>query len=149
MITSNQMAIQYIFTDWSAVKAKSDPKYPQCRTVRQSFDLLPLKETESFIRNKLNLINQYINADETDIPECSDEDLWRSEPVYKYYRNPEKLTRSTKNFANKQDAYIHAATEGVGIVIEKQGEVTACKYCSGFSLCNQKDRLVAKGELTL
>ncbi len=149
LITSDQMAIQYIFTDWSAAKAKSDPKYPQLRTVRKAFELMPIQQAEKFIVDKLALIEKYKDADESEIPECTNEDLWRSEPVFKYYKNPEKLSRSTKNFDDKQSAYLYAAQQGVGIVLEKPGEVTACKYCSGFSLCTQKDRLYAAGELTL
>ena len=37
----------------------------------------------------------------------------------------------------------------VGIVVEKPGLVMACKYCSAFSACSQKDDLVASGDLTI
>lgn len=149
MITSDQMAIQFIFTDWSAAKARTDPKYPQARIQRKYFDLMSLSETEQYIKHKIGLIDQYWFAHESSLPDCSDEDLWRTEPVFKYYKNPEKLARSTKNFDSKQAAYTHLAQEGTGIVLEKPGSVTACRYCSGFSLCTQKDRLVANGELQL
>jgi hypothetical protein len=149
LITSNQMAIQYIFTDWSAAQARSNTNYPQSRIKRKVFTLMSLADTERFIVNKLNLIKQYWDSEESEIPECTSDDLWRSEPVFKYYKNPEKLLRSTKNFDSKQDAYSHAATVGVGIVLEKPGQVTACKYCSGFSECKQKDSLIATGDLVL
>jgi hypothetical protein len=80
---------------------------------------------------------------------CTDEDLWRTEPVYKYYANPNKTARSTKNFDSKQDAYVFMAQAGKGIVLEKPGQVTACKYCSAFSLCSQKDALINAGDLVL
>ena len=149
MITDDRGAIQFIFTDWSAVKAQSDPKYPQSRIHRKYFDLMPLIEVNNYIVKKLRDIEFYFSADESCIPDCSDTDLWRSDPVFKYYKDPTKTLRSTKNFDNKQDAYTHLAIMKVGTVIEKPGSVTSCRYCSAFSLCTQKDRLIASGELTV
>jgi len=34
-------------------------------------------------------------------------------------------------------------------VIEKPGTVNACKYCPAFSVCTQKDDLLARGELQM
>jgi hypothetical protein len=149
MITADSGAIQFIFTDWSAIKAKSDPKYPPSRTQRKYFELYSLNEVENYISKKLRDIDFYKNADEEAIPECTDADLWRSDPVFKYYKDPTKTQRSTKNFENKQDAYTHLAIMKVGTVIEKPGSVTSCRYCSAFSVCTQKDRLISTGELTL
>lgn len=148
LITKDQMAIRFIFTDWSAAKAKTDPNYPPYRFHSKTFNLMSLPETEAFIRTKLGLIDQYWNAPEDSIPLCSDEELWRTQPVYKYYKNPTKLSRSTKNFETKQEAYLRLSQDGnVGIVIEQPGQVTACKYCKAFSVCSQKDALIATGDL--
>lgn len=150
IITRDEMAIQFIFTDWSGAKAKSDPNYPQSRIQQRVLKLKSLQETDAFIARKLRLIEQYWDAKEEDIPHCSDEELWRSEPVFKYYKNPAKTSRSTKNFEDKQDAYLRLAEDGhVGIVIEQPGHVTACRYCAGFSICSQKDQLIAAGDLLL
>ncbi|MCM2973798.1 hypothetical protein [Larsenimonas suaedae] len=150
IITSDTMAIQFIFTDWSKPRAMQDPKYPQARTAPKEFDLMPLAETESYIRNKLHMLDTYIKAPEHEIPRCTDEDLWRKPPQWKYYRNPQKMTRSTKNFDNKQDAMIRLAQDGnVGTVVEHKGEVIACRYCPGFMACTQKDELMAAGDLKL
>lgn len=150
IITKDEMAIQFIFTDWSKAKAMSDPKYPQQRIQQRILPLKSVQETDAFIRRKLDLIEKYWDAPEDEIPECSDEDLWRSEPVWKYYKNPSKMTRSTKNFDNKQDAYLRLAEDGgTGIVVEQPGQVTACRYCQAFTLCSQKDDLVARGDLQL
>lgn len=145
------MAIQFIFTDWMRAKAKADPSYPQKRTQERKLKLKSIAETDSWVRRKLALIERYWDAEESEIPECSDEDLWRSEPVFRYYKNPEKLTgRSTKNFETKQEAYNRLAEDGhKGVVIEQPGQVTACKYCSGFAACSQKDRLIAAGDLSI
>lgn len=149
-ITQDRMDIHYIFTDWKGALVKTDPAYPPKRFHTQSFDLMSLNETEAFIARKLALIEQYWDAPEDEIPECSDDELWRSEPQFKYYKNPEKTQRSTKNFETKQDAYIRLAEDGnVGIVKEVPGQVTACKYCPAFGACTQKDQLISIGDLII
>ena len=149
-IHQDRMDIHYIFTDWKGAMVKSDPSYPPKRFHTQSFELLSLNETEAFIRKKLALIEQYWDAPEEEIPQCSDEELWRSEPQFKYYKNPEKTARSTKNFDTMQDAMLRLSEDGnVGIVKEVPGQVTACRYCPAFAACTQKDQLVAAGDLIL
>ena len=150
LITQDEMDIHYIFTDWKPAMAKTDPAYPPKRFHKQSFPLMSLQETENFIRRKIELIEQYWDAPENDIPLCDDDELWRSEPIFKYYKNPAKTARSTKNFDTRAEAMIRLAEDGnVGIVKEVPGQVTACKYCPAFAACTQKDQLVASGDLIL
>lgn len=148
IITRDEMAIQFIFTDWSAARANSDPAYPQARIQQRVLKLKSLAETDAFIKRKLRLIEQYWDSPEEEIPYCTDEELWRSDPVFKYYKNPAKTSRSTKNFDTKQEAYQRLAEDGhVGMVVEQPGQVTACRYCPGFGLCTQKDQLLAARDL--
>lgn len=150
IVTQDEMAIQFIFTDWSAARARAESGYPQSRIQQRILPLMSITETDHFVRRKLTQIDEYWDAPEELIPLCSDEDLWRSAPVFKYYKNPEKTTRSTKNFDTKQAAYIRLAEEGgKGIVLEKPGEVMACKYCPAFAACTQKDALIAQGDLVM
>ena len=128
----------------------TDPKYPQQRIQQKILPLKSFLETDAFVKRKLAQIEQLWDVPEEALPLCSDEDLWRSEPVYKYYKNPTNTKRSTKNFDNLQEAYIRRAEDGnVGKVVEVPGQVTACKYCNAFSLCSQKDALIASGDLQL
>lgn len=150
IITKDEMAIQFIFTDWSKAKAVADPKYPQQRFQQRILPLKSIQETDHYIRQKLSLLDKHWETPEAEIPLCSDEDLWRSEPIFKYYKNPEKRSRSTKNFETRQEAYVRLSEDGgKGIVIEQPGQVTACKYCPAFALCSQKDALIAAGDLIL
>lgn len=150
IITKDEMAIQFIFTDWSKAKAMQDPKYPQQRIQQRILPLKSIQETDAFVKRKLGQIEQYWDAPEDQIPLCTDADLWRSEPVFKYYKNPEKRARSTKNFDNHHDAQLRYIEDGsVGIVVEQPGQVTACKYCPAFAVCSQKDALIASGDLIL
>ena len=150
LVTKDEMAIQFIFTDWSKAKAMQDPKYPQQRIQQKLLSLKSIPETDAFVKRKLAQIDENWDKPEDEIPLCSDEDLWRSEPVFKYYKNPQKTGRATKNFDTRQEAYIKLAEDGnVGIVKEQPGQVTACKYCSAFSICSQKDALIAQGDLLM
>lgn len=149
IITQDEMMIHYIFTDWKGGMQKQDPSYPPKRFHTQSFPLFSEQDTHRFIANKLALIEKYWDAPEEDIPLCDDTELWRSEPVFKYYKNPDKLLRSTKNFDNRAEANNYRAIQGMGVVIEKPGQVTACKYCNSFAVCSQKDALIASGDLLM
>lgn len=150
IVTSDQMRINFIFWDWQAARAKADPKYPKADAAAKIYNLLSLEQTEAFIRNKLAEITRYQDADEADLPLCSDKELWRSSPVWKYYKNPQNTSRSTKNFDNAHDAYLRLQQDGhIGKVVEVPGEVVACKYCSAFPLCSQAKALVADGSLKL
>ena len=150
IITQDEMAIQFIFTDWSAAKARADTNYPQKRIQQRIIPLKSYQETDAFVLRKIRDIERYWHADEKDIPLCTDEDLWRTTPEFKYYKNPTKMSRSTKNFETYQEAHQRFMEDGqVGVVVEKPGKVTACKYCAAFSVCTQKDTLVASGDLEI
>jgi hypothetical protein len=150
IITKDHIAIQWIFTDWSKIRAMTDPKYPQNRIQQKLFPLKSIQETDSFVRRKLDQIERHWNTAEADLPLCSDEDLWRSAPVFKYYKNPGKTLRSTKNFETMHDARLRFIEDGnVGFIKEVPGDVTACKYCPAFGICTQKDALIQSGDLVL
>lgn len=140
-ITEDFIRINYIFTDWQKAQAKSNPNYPQSRLHTKDIPLLGVQETEKWVISKLNQITKFIDAPEEDIPECSDEELWRSAPKYKYFSDPTKTSgRSTKNFDNIHDANAHKAAQGKGVVITQPGEVKRCGYCAAFDICKQKDQ---------
>jgi hypothetical protein len=141
------MLIHFIFTDFSAGQSYQ-PDYPPSQLYSQKIPLLGINQTQSFITTKLDLLEEFWDAPEEALPECTEEELWRSEPVFKYYKNPEKRARATKNFDNYQEAYTRLAEDGhVGVVEEVKGKVKACLYCSAFSECKQKDRLIFDGSL--
>lgn len=150
IITEDHMAIQFIFTDWMPGRAKADPLYPSESVKQQLIPLLSLADTEQFIKNKLTQMQLHKHAPEHELPLCTDKELWRREPQYKYYKNPQKLARSTKNFTSLGDANQRLAEDGhVGTVVTIPGAVTACKFCAAFPICTQKDFLIADGSLIL
>jgi hypothetical protein len=149
-IKRDQMDIHHIFTDWKPAEAKINPKYPQKPFQKQTFNLMNIQETEKYILNKLGELDNLTNADESDLPECDDDALWRSDPQFKWYKNGiANSKRATKNFETMHDAIKHRATEGNGMgeIKEVPGTVKACGYCPAYSICTQKDRLIIAGQL--
>jgi hypothetical protein len=140
LITSDHVYIQFVFTDWQKMMAKRDENYPQTRALEYPVKLPSLEEVESFIAGKLAQLDRYKNAPDEQIPYCTDKELWRSETTYKYYSDPQKTVRATKNFDDKAEAHAFMASKGgKGIVLAVPGEVKACDYCPAFPVCKQKD----------
>lgn len=139
-VTDDHLFVQFVFTDWSAAFVGSRPNYPATAVLEQPVELLSVVETERYINTKLAELKRWWNAPEMELPVCTDEDLWRDPPTYKYYANdPKTQKRSTKNFDNLHDANQHRSTLGKGFVVPIPGEPKACKYCPAFNLCSQKD----------
>lgn len=150
IVTEDHMRIHHIFLDWKQGMVGTNPAYPTQGFVTQTFHLKPVEETQRFVESKILMIEKYWDAPEYNIPECTDEELWRSEPKFKYYKNPLKTQRSTKNFDTMHEAQLQRIADGsVGIVREVPGTVMACRYCPAFDACTQKDRLIRAGDLTL
>lgn len=152
-ITQDVMAIQFIFTDWSPLRARTEKNYPPTRSAERVLTLRPLAETERWMTQKLGQLEAAWDLPEDQLPLCTDKELWRSDPVFKYYKNPANDKpggRSTKNFDNRHDAQIKLIEDGnVGIVKEVPGAPMACKYCAAFPICSQAAAMVASGDLVL
>lgn len=144
-VTEDYGIINYIFTDWQKATAKQNPKYPQKRIEEQRIPLLDPEECQQWVEHRLRLLEQFWDAPEKEMPRCTDEELWRSEPAYKYYKDASKTDgRSTKNFTSLTEANKHMATigKGLGIVKTIPGEVKRCKYCMAFPICEQRKRML-------
>lgn len=133
--------INYIFTDWMKSSAAQNPKYPPSRLMSKTLVLTEPPLIQQWVETKLALLDKYSTAAEKDIPECTPEELWMSEPAYKYYANADKTDgKSSKNFDTLHEANLHRATKNVGVVKTILGEPKRCGYCPAFEVCKQKDR---------
>ena len=142
MIKDDLMQIEHIFTDWSGVKAMQDKQYPQSRILSKTLPLLSYIDTEKMVQNKIDLIDYYLGQDDSTLPLCTDEELWREKDIYKYYKDPSKTSRSTANFGTEAEANFRLSADGnSGIVIKHPGGVKACKYCSVQNVCEQYKQL--------
>lgn len=140
-VTDDHLFVQYVFTDWSGAAVGTRPGYPATPILELPVPLLSVSETERYINNKLQELRQHWNAPEMELPLCTDEDLWRDPPVYKYYAGDPKLAKkSTKNFDNMHDANAHRSAAGKGVIVPVPGIPRACTYCKAFNLCSQKNQ---------
>jgi len=144
-IKEDVIRINYIFTDFMKYMAANNPKYPARRIMHKDIPLLSEERTEQWIANKLGLIDKYWDAPESEIPECTDEELWRSDPQFKYFSDPTKVdvpgARSTKNFEDMASARIFMAEKGgKGAIKVVEGQVKRCEYCAVASICKQRER---------
>lgn len=150
-IQHDDLLIQYLLLDWSAAFSKRTPGYPSNAAPSRALALMGLRETEQWIIARLDLLQKLAGASERELPECTEEELWRSEPIYKYFSNPESTGRSTKNFegpnANAEAQAFMSEKGGKGRIDRIPGMVKACNYCPGFNLCTQKDRYLLDGSL--
>lgn len=147
IITSNKMKIHFIFKDWSAAKAKFTKDYPPYPIVSKEYKLMSLVETERMIRSKISDIKRHENKLQDEMPYCTDEELWRSAPTYKYYTKPDNK-RATSTHDTYAEAYTKVQQKG-GVVKEVKSEVKACKYCPALDICKQAQDLIASGDLVL
>ena len=141
-ITEDICNVNYVFTDWQKMQARTNPAYPQNRVEQKTLPLLSLDETEAWVRSKLALVHKNWSSPENQMPQCSDEELWRSDPKFKFYADPSKANvpgaRSTKNFDTLQEANQFMASQGKGVVKTTLGEVKACGYCAAYDICEQR-----------
>lgn len=146
IIERDNMVIQFIFTDWQAMQANS-PDYPSSKILEYPITLLSVPETEAWIARKLAELDQFLDAPEAAMPRCTAEELWAKPPVWKYYKNPAKMSRSTKNYDTRAEAHARCNQEGKGTVVEVPGIVTKCKYCNAYAICQQKEEYLLNGML--
>lgn len=147
IITSDFIRIQYIFTDWSALDAiiKKKRGYPHSRIVPKKLELMSEEETEQFIKKRIKEIKKYSQAKETDLPQCTQEELWQDNTVYKYYSKAEN-TRAQKVSEDYNEVHAAFMKGGAkGIIKTVTGKVKHCDWCDGKALCTQKDEYIANG----
>jgi hypothetical protein len=152
IITNDVMLINYVFTDFSALRADIEAAkgYPPRRMMSVPITLMSIEETQKFIENKLGTIKANIHLDESKLPQCTKDELWQDPTNYKYYKNPALKTRSTKNFTSFAEAQMRLVKDGsVGQIDIVPGMAKYCNYCPAAGICSQAKQLVADGLLKL
>lgn len=139
IITEDYIRICFVFTDWKEGNVASNDKYPKSRVCYKDIPLYTTAEIESYITHKLDAITKCLDKSEDLIPDCTDEELWLSDPVFKYYSKPD-ASRASKVFDSKSDAmaYLSVTKQGVGEIREIKGKAKRCMYCPANIICKQK-----------
>ena len=131
--------IQFVFTDWRKSDVNTIAGYPLIRVLSHTVSLYSDQEIENWMASKIEDLIQYKDAPQDALPRCTDEELWRSADVHKYYSDPKKTDgRATKNFDSLIEANNHVAEKGKGVVKTVPGQVKACLYCPAFEICEQR-----------
>lgn len=147
IISKDKLHIIFIFTDFVQGKAFGD-KYPPAQCVDHVVPLLNELETFDLITGVIEQLEMYKDALEIDLPECTSEQLWQSPPTYKYYKNPAKTSRATKNSTNYYEVEEQFRRDGsIGVIKTIHSEVRACHTCNVANLCSQRTRLIEAGLL--
>ena len=145
IVTEDIMRINCIFKDWSEFKAKSSADYPNARIAVMDLTLIPLQEIERWIAGRLRELERIEDLPEKELPLCTDVELWRESPKWKYYKKPGS-SRATKVFDNEHGANQAVIAEG-GVVIKFPGAAKRCKYCTAAPVCSQRAELAEAGLL--
>lgn len=148
-ITSDHIFIQFVFTDWQRMMAKRTPGYPPIKILEHPVLMPDDAAVEDYVVGKIKELSRLWDAPEDRLPDCTDKELWRSEPQFKFYLDPEKAkdpdARATKNSDTLAEAQAYQASKGGrGVIVTKLGEPKACEYCPAFDICKQKDAYFAE-----
>lgn len=146
IITDDVGSIQFIFKDFSPLKAMSDKNYPSMPVLQYKLPLKPVATVQAEVSAKLLSIEQYADADESVLPLCTDKELGRKPSVWKHYASAESK-RASRVFNSPNEAYMYLSQKGKGIIKEVKGETFGCKFCQGKDLCSQFKGMVARGEI--
>ena len=138
--------IWMIFTDWSQAKAKEDPKYPQTRIMIKEVELWGDEETLKYIGERMTILEKTAAMDQSEMPECTDEELWTSGESWAVQKKGAKRAmkvHKTEIEAKTQLATLNDEYES----IHRPGKVARCRYCVARKFCNQHTELVEKGRI--
>ena len=148
IITGFHMLVQYIFTDWSMKDSRQNRGYPKSKIVTKKLILKSVQETEMFIQSTTSSILNLENKPQHELPLCTPEELWQKKDTWKFYKDPTKLGKSTRNFDNQSDAHIRFIKDGSkGLIKHFPGKVMRCKYCNVREICAQAQGLRQSGLL--
>ena len=144
IITEDYLTIQYKFTNWSANDLARNPgQYPPHRMMGVKYPLMTIQQTENYINNKVQLLNELWDQPEEQIPDCTPEELWQTPSVFKYFKNPNNTKRSTKNYDTMGEAQARLIQDGnIGKIIEVPGVAKHCNYCKAAPLCKQREKYI-------
>lgn len=140
LITDNVATIQFILKDWSKARAK-DPNYPQTPTPTMLVPVGSADVCKGRLESRIAHLNNLMDVDDSEIPFCTDEELWLDPPRFAYYKNPHAApnARATRVFDTIAEATAHQAAQGgVGRIDTRKGEPRACEYCAASTICQQR-----------
>lgn len=128
------LRISACIRDWSDAKWRynnGDNAYPQTMFPVYELPMWTVEEADGYVRDRVRHHTQ------DELPLCSDEERWMSEP--KFAVTSEKTKKTLKLFDTLEGATEHSAKVGSPTYIEKRtAEPIRCKrFCDVAEFCNQ------------
>ncbi len=131
--------ILMVFTDWSRKRSELNSTYPETRIKVKPIKLWSEKDTEEYIKFRLSLFDKCLDMDEKELPECTDEELWRDKPKFEVSIKE----RVVKTCSSEAKAKEHIEKYQLDAKINlKKGTVKRCGYCTARRFCSQYKELL-------
>lgn len=130
-----------ILRDWSRREAERDPHYPQSPIHVVPIPLWDYEERRRYVLDRVKLHQQaeMEHAIGVDMPECSDDEMWRIPPKWEVRRDGAK--RASRVFSDEDMANEYAARSSDYIVNRVDGRRVRCEICEVARYCSQNHRL--------
>lgn len=138
--------IWMVFTDWSSSKAKKDPDYPQARLYIKEIKLWTPQETEEWIEQRINDLEDAANRPQEQMPDCTDKELWAEEEKWAIMKEGRKT--AVKVHSSEEDAKKHLGElDNKHSIEHRPGKVKRCNYCTASKFCHQYKRMIQEGRI--
>jgi len=131
----SQLRIVNIFRDWSKLRAKREPDYPQVGVVVREVPLWAADYAEGFLTARVKLHQEADNLADDDLPICTPEERWEKPAVFAVKKKGNK--RAVKLFETEHDAaeMLRGFTD---LIVEKRPSesVRCASYCAVKQFCS-------------
>lgn len=136
-IRVKKVEIIAIMKDWSKVKAASQATYPQSAVFTYEFKVedSSIDYIDGWIRDRIDAIK----AAETELPECTDEEKWRSPDKYAVYkREGDKRALAVYDTIDEAETAKQAKCGPLGHIEKREGDCLKCRlYCKCSKFCKE------------
>lgn len=147
----------FLLRDWSKVRAALEAKksstrlstapetggaYPQHQVVVYDVPMWPIKDAYRYIAERVALHKgaqeAYAAADQSHLPECTDEERWAREPILAIMKEGGKRASKLVETQEEAEEYIAAHPKDKYVVESRPGESVRCAYyCPVAKICDQ------------
>lgn len=147
----NNLYIMAILRDWSKNRARQGGDYPRIGAKKVIIPLMPDKDVEALIMERILLHKKAESLEDTRLPLCTEEERWSRKDQFAIMKNENK--RATKLCDSKEEAekYLSNLTSKDTLknkysIILRKGENIRCEnYCIVKDFCNQYKTLKGEG----
>ena len=136
----NKLQIVAILRDWQKTKASREENYPGCQVKIIDIDLLPIKEIELYLNERVqfHLYGESIPIEKIEI--CSKKERWHQDDKYALMKEGRKsavlLFDNEKDCIRAVDDYNAAGDTNLFYLEERRGKDTRCElYCRASKHC--------------